>query len=129
MTIEQTSPTSVRCSLDKEQVKGNKNRRSLASSLKSLTLPSDTAHGNTVRTDASSTYRSTTIMASSSLRERKVRFFPLVRIKDTISRHDMTEDEIERCFIQDYEYEEIWEHNEGIKRRAQHSVNMQSSCN
>ena len=41
----------------------------------------------------------------------------------------MTEDEIERCFIQDYEYEEIWEHNEGIKRRAQHSVNMQSSCN
>ncbi len=30
----------------------------------------------------------------------------------------MTDEEIESCFIQEYEYDEIWDHNERLLRRA-----------
>lgn len=122
MTIRQTtfSPTSVRCSLDKGT------RRSLASALKTLDpLSSDSEHSTFDTSSACNSTASSSPSSFTSVR-RKVRFLPLVRAKDTISRHDMTEDEIQRCFLQDDEYDEIWDRNKRLVRRAKnyHSTGL-----
>lgn len=107
--VNSTSPTSVRCKLDEGTKTG-------IASIKSL----DTSNHSTESTDAStdSSSRSNISSTSTSSSSRRVRFLPLVRAKDTISRYDMTEDEITRCFLQDYEYDIIWEQNQRIVRRA-----------
>ena len=113
MTVLQanTSPTSVRCFLDQDA------GRSLASEFKSL----DCSEHDPVfcdSTDTSSTSSSSSTSSRTSISRRRVRFLPVVRAKDTISRYDMTDEEFENCFLQEADYDEIWEHNQRLLRRA-----------
>ena len=113
-TTSSSSPKSVRCTLDYERVM----RTSLASSLKSLddlTSEAETSTAASSYCDDSS-YESSSTTSSSSTR-RRVRFMPMVKVKDTISRHNMTDEEINNCFLQDEDYDEIRSHNKRIIRR------------
>jgi hypothetical protein len=113
MTVFQTdtSPTSVRCFLD-----GGAGR-SLASEFKSLDV-SDHSAVFCDPEDVCSTSCSSSSSSQTSVSRRRVRFLPVVRAKNTISRYDMTDEEIRNSFLQEEEYDEIWEHNQRLLRRA-----------
>jgi len=92
------SPSSVRCSLDKTS------KQSLLSFIKPQdSLPSFSA------SDSSS--------LSSS--RRKVGFEAWVGVKNTISRYDMTEEEVENCWLGDDEYVEIRRRNRMVIRHGE----------
>jgi len=105
--VTSSSPTSVRCKIYEDAMKpGIPPITPLDSSLHSL--GSTSIGGSTVSSFSSSSSR------------KRVRFSPYVRAKDTLSRHDMTEDEITRSYLQQDEFEYIWEHNRRLLRRAKH---------
>lgn len=108
--INSTSPTTVRRNL---HIEGKKTSIASIEPLNSSSLHS---FDSTISNDSSTTSSS----LSSSTSRKGVRFSPIVRVKDTISRHDMTEDEITRSFLQQDEFEYIWEHTAKLLRRAKH---------
>lgn len=108
--VNSSSPTSVRCKLDE----GLKTGIALINTLDSSNHSTDSTDSTNSITDSSTSSSS----SSSSSSTRRVHFLPLVRAKDTISRYDMTQDEITRCFLQEDEYDDIWEQNQRLLRRA-----------